>query len=580
MPASAEFVQRVVHAMETGRGSVWVKRGLSLLGIIAIVVTFMYNFRGLATSQAMDQAQIGRSLAFFHGWRTEYVRPLSAGQLQRHGRDVGRQIWFDTYNAPLPPLVNAIALFPAKSRLVPNPRNTIYTGDRLIVFAAMLLFLGSIVIQFFTAWRLFDRKLALLACALVLFCDTLWQYSVSGLPQMLLLLFFNATLYALVRALEAKYHGGAIGPWLAAVGAGFGLLALTHGLTIWIFVPALIVMAFFFEPRGWAAALVLAVFLALYLPWLIRTWIVCGNPAGIAFYSVLDGLGRTETGWMRQMSVYAEGLGPAALRDKMIGNVILQMGRIFEYLGWSVVAAMFFVSLLHFFKRAETAIFRWMLLAMWVGAVLGMAAFGLKEEQGYAANQLHLLFIPLMTCYGLAWLLVQWNRLDIPLRVARIGFLVLLFILCAFPMGNSLYGMLFGPPKVPFRWPPYIPSAISTLYTWMGPGEVTASDMPWAIAWYADRRSILLPETVKAMTDLSDYGWLGSPIMALYLTPVSGDENKLHDIARGEYQDWSGLILQTADLSKFPFKWGTLELGFDRGCVFLSDRDRHPKETP
>jgi hypothetical protein len=580
MPASAEFVQRVVHALETGQGLAWVKRGLSLLIIIGIVVTFTYNFRGLATSQAMDQAQIGRSLASGHGWRTLYVRPLSVGQLQRNGRDVARQIWFDTYNAPLPPLVDAIALFPAKSRLAPNPRNIVYTGDRLIVFMAMLLLLGSIVIQFFTAWRLFDRRLALLACALVLFCDTLWQYSISGLPQMLLLFLFNGTLYVLVRALEAKYHGGAVGPWLAAVGAGFGLLALTHGLTIWMFVPALIFMAFFFEPRGWAAALVLAVFLLLYLPWLVRTWLVCGNPTGLALFSVLDGLGRSEAGWMRQMSVYVEGLGPAALRDKMTANVILQLGRIFEYLGWSVAAAAFFVSLLHFFKRAETAILRWMLLAMWVGAVLGMATFGLKEEQSYSANQLHLLFIPLMTCYGLAWLLVQWNRLDIPIRLARIGFLTLLFILVVFPMGNSLYNMLFGRPQVPLRWPPYAPSLIANLNTWMGPGEITASDMPWAVAWYAGRPSILLPETVQAMTDLSDYGSLGSPIMSVYLTPVSGDENKLHDITKGEYSSWSALILQTADLSKFPFKWGSFELGYDKGCIFLSDRDRHPKETP
>ena len=61
---------------------------------------------------------------------------------------------------------------------------------------------------------------------------------------------------------------------------------------------------------------------------------------------------------------------------------------------------------------------------------------------------------------------------------------------------------------------------------------------------------------------------------------MSGAENKLHDISRGEYKDWSGLILQTADLSKFPFKWGTFELGIDKECIFLSDHDRHPKETP
>jgi hypothetical protein len=108
----------------------------------------------------------------------------------------------------------------------------------------------------------------------------------------------------------------------------------------------------------------------------------------------------------------------------------------------------------------------------------------------------------------------------------------------------------------------------------MKPQEVTASDMPWAIAWYADRRAILIPETVKAMTDLSDNGVIGAPIAALYVTPISGSENKFGDIVHGDYKDWAAIIQQNADLSKFPFKWGTLSLGIDKECAFLSDHDR------
>ena len=78
---------------------------------------------------------------------------------------------------------------------------------------------------------------------------------------------------------------------------------------------------------------------------------------------------------------------------------------------------MFFAALLHPFKQTETAVLRWMILAMWGGAVVGMAIFGINEEEGLAANQLHLIFIPLMTCYGLAYLLVQWNRLGIQLSI-------------------------------------------------------------------------------------------------------------------------------------------------------------------
>ena len=413
MAGSDELVQRAVHALETGAAYLWIRRALAGVALAAIALLFMYNFRGLATSQAMDQAQIGRLMLRGHLWHTNYARPRAIGQLQAHGKDVARRLWVDTYNAPLPSFVDAIALLPIKSRLQNIGKDPIYIGDRAIAAMAILLFFGSVFIQFLTARRLFDRWLAVVACGLILLCDMMWQYATSGLPQMLLLFLFNATIYVLVRAIEAKYRGGAVGPWLAAIGVGFGLLALSHGLTIWLFVPALIFIAFFFRPRGWAAALVLGVFLILYAPWLLRNWIVCGNPAGLALYSALDGIGHSETGWMQQVVFTPEGVGPAAVRDKMLNNLIVQTGKIFQYLGWSAVALAFFASFLHFFKKSETSITRWMLLSMWAGGVMGMAVFGMNEEQAFSPNQLHLLFVPLMTCYGLAWLLVQWNRLGI-----------------------------------------------------------------------------------------------------------------------------------------------------------------------
>src|SRR5689334_908950 len=66
----------------------------------------------------------------------------------------------------------------------------------------------------------------------------------------------------------------------------------------------------FFRPRWKAAAIVLGVFLILYAPWLLRNWIVCGNPTGLALYSALDGVGHTETGWMQQLVFTPEGVGP------------------------------------------------------------------------------------------------------------------------------------------------------------------------------------------------------------------------------------------------------------------------------
>jgi 4-amino-4-deoxy-L-arabinose transferase-like glycosyltransferase len=286
------------------------------------------------------------------------VRPLAIGQLQAHGKDVAKNVWGDTYNAPLPPLIDAIALLPVKGHWKMTTRTVIYAGDKAIATMSILLFIGSLAVLFFTARRLFDQRLALLACGLVLLCDAMWQYSLSGLPQMLLLLLFNITVYLLVRAVEAQHREESPSKWLVAAGAGFGLLALTHALTLWIFLGAVIFSAFFFQPRGWSALIMLGIAAIVHLPWLIRTFVVCGNPGGVAIYSIFSGVGHSEWAWMRQLNFDAGTNILGTFRDKITASLISQTAHLFEYFGLSVVALMFFVSLLHPFKKTETAAVR------------------------------------------------------------------------------------------------------------------------------------------------------------------------------------------------------------------------------
>jgi len=573
MPGAADFVQRTVHALEAGGLAVWIKRGLVVAVLIFLAGYYLWHFRGLATSDAMDQAQVARHIATGHGWSTSLARPLAVGVLKSHGKNVASQIWVDTYNAPLPPLVNAIALAAVKSHLEMSANTMIYAGDKAIAVTAVIFFFLSVIVLFFIARRLFDQRLAIYACALVLLSDTIWQYSMSGLPQMLLLFLFNVTLYFLVRAVQAKYEAEAtpIIPWLAAAGLGFGLLALSHALTIWIFLAALIFSVFYFRPRGIAAGVLLGAFAIVYVPWMIRTIVVSGSPAGMAWYALFDNVNKSEAAWMRYLSFDPESIGWGAFRAKFTGNVISQFNRIFEYLGWNVVAMSFFVALLHPFKRLETSGIRWLVLSMWGGAVVGMIVYGLSEEQGYAANQLHLLFIPIMICYGFAFLMVQWSRLELTFPFARAAFITGLFLLCSFPMLNT---MVLSGRKPLIMWPPYVPPYIAVMRSWMQPNEIITSDMPWAIAWYADRRSVWLPDTVQNFTELSDYKTLGNSISALYLTPISGSNNKYGDIVKGEYKDWGGIIQHTSNLEKFSLKYPTLALGVNEECVFISDTDR------
>lgn len=345
---------------------------------------------------------------------------------------------------------------------------------------------------------------------------------------------------------------------------------MSHALTIWIFLAALVFALLHFRPRLRAALWLALPVLLLYTPWLLRNYLITGNPAGVAFYALFGQLGPSEAGLMRSLFFDLQGVNTGMLRAKLHDNLLGQTGDLFRYFGWSAVALFFFPAILHPFRRPATATARWLLLALWLGAFGGMVLYGIEEELGVAANQLHFIFLPVMTCFGLAFLLVQWNRLGIAGRLPRLAFLTALFVLCAWPMISNL---TLARKQGPVRWPPYAPPYIAVMETWMQPNEIIASDMPWAVAWYANRRAVWLPDTMAHYNELNDYKVLGGPINGMYLTPISGGQNKLRDILKGEYKDWSAVVLRGVDLQKFPLGWATL-LGPDAECVFFSDHDR------
>ncbi len=181
--------------------------------------------------------------------------------------------------------------------------NVIYSGDRAIACMEIIFFLASLVVLYFIAQDLFDKRLAVMATGLVLICDMMWRYSLSGLPQMFLLLLLHLNVYAILRAMRARYLNEPHLGWMAAIGFGFGLMALTHALSIFIFFPVLVFSIFFFRPRGRAALLMLAVFIAVYTPWLVRNAMVCGDFRGIAGFSGLDGIAHPEAGHMRRFDL-------------------------------------------------------------------------------------------------------------------------------------------------------------------------------------------------------------------------------------------------------------------------------------
>lgn len=567
-------VQELVHRIEIGPLQAIILRAVLACAVAGLIGLYLFfYFRGLDTETAMDQAQIGRQIAGGGGYSTLYIRPAAMWQLMNYRDAMPKGFFPDTYNFPLNPALNAVLLRPIKRWWQMEPTQLTYIGDRVIAAAGVALFLASVVLTFFVVRGLFDPKIAWITAGLVLLTDMMWKFAVSGLPQMLMLFLFSAALLLLHWAIEAR-EGGRAGhslSLLAAIAFLLGLMTLAQPVAAWIFGGFLVFVFAWFRPRAISGTLVFVVYAAVVAPWLVRNYLVCGNPLGLTIFSILDGTGGSELSFMANLQPNLSGFG--AVRDKMRGGFTSQFQSLFGYFGFNAAAAAFFFSLLHIFRRRDTNMMRWAIALMWLAATAGMAVFSPHGE--VSANQLHMLFLPLFVAYGMAFLLVLWGRMELRFAPARTAFIGLIFLISAMPMAV----FLLTAPAGRMAWPPYVPPVINTVCRWIEPGELIVSDMPWATAWYGGRASLLLPSTVKQFILINDYKYLGAPVSGLYLTPVSGNQPFISQIAKGEYKEWASFIMRTADLSRFPLQYFT-PLPIDNECVFYSNRDRWtPREA-
>jgi len=186
-----------------------------------------------------------------------------------------------------------------------------------------------------------------------------------------------------------------------------------------------------------------------------------------------------------------------------------------------------------------------------------------------SSNQMHMLFLPLFVFFGLAFLMVLWSRWELGYPLVRILFLSVVVFLCSVPM----LATLFSSRGAAIQWPPYIPPFVAILGDWYGEKEIIASDMPWAVAWYAQRKSVLLPESVRAFNHMNDYRSLGEPINGLYLTPLTGNLRLFSDIYKGAYKEWALLITRPPKVDGFALPFYTA-LPIEGECIIFADRDR------
>lgn len=558
-------LQDFIHSLEQGRLAKWIL-------LFVIIVLFiggegwfvMEHFSGMSDAKGMDQAQIAREIASGHGFSTKNISPLAYAMFKKKGPfPLDRTP--DIYEAPLNPLVNSVFLWFGKKDWTMSPMDRIYTCDRIIATVSVIFLALGMGVNYLTARRVFDARIAGLSIGLVLFCNLYWEFVSTGLPQLLMFFIFSCCLHLMFRAIEARRQEKPVLGWLCGAAFFFGLLALAHALAIWIFVGALIFSLVYFLPRGQAAAIMLAVFCAVYTPWLARNYKVCGNPFGLGLVSVIGTMDGSESDRMRGQDTSFTGLGLGALRSQMRAEFLKQTGNIYGLLGHIPVAPVFFLTLLYLFKRREASDLLWCTFLMFAFAFIGMLIVGADD-----ANNLYLLFIPIMTLYGFAYVMMLWSRLEFNIDILRYLFVICIYLLSAIPLLSSL---LNPSPPGRIQWPPYATPGIAQLGEWTTENEVIASDMPWAVAWYGNRKSLLIPVTMDDFLNFCDWTEFTNSMTGLYLTPITADKKLISEVIKGEDKDWAPLITRVMNKPEFPFRHFKA-MPWDGESVFYCKSDR------
>jgi 4-amino-4-deoxy-L-arabinose transferase-like glycosyltransferase len=610
-------VQDLVNKFET----VWNGRGwrIGLGGLLVVILVVGYNWRSfhnLNNPEAMDAAQVGRNLAAGRGYTTQFIRPLSIYLIkQRNQTQSGKGAAEgaadpaqlkgkhpDLANPPVYPVVlaglmkvlpfrypvnvkDAFWSVPARQPTADTPRQFLrYQPDFIIALFNQGLLVAGVLLTFFLARRLFDNQVAWMAAVLMLGCELLWRFSVSGLPTLLLLLIFLALIWCLVW-LESEEREPVWGHraqfWLAgATGLLLGVGALTRYAFGWLLLPVLVYLGMVCVLRRFQLLLItLGVFLVVLSPWVARNLVVSRTPFGTASYALLEtSFLFPENKLQRSLEPSFKAVGLKPFIFKLTGNAREMLQNDLPKLGGSWVSALFLTGLLLSYRSPALRRLRYFLLGtlLLFGVVQSLGRTQISEDVPVVNGEnLLVLTVPLVFLFGTGLFFQLLDQMSIRLRELRYLIIGTFGFVACLPMV-----FIFFPPKSsPLAYPPYYPPAIQQTCGWMKEGELMMSDIPWALAWYGNRQCVWL--TQNAQSEFFAIHDFLKPVRGLYLTPQTMDNRFLSQWVRAGEHSWPSFILESMLRNRIPetFPLRKAPTGFFPEQLFLSDYDRWPTTT-
>ncbi len=465
--------------------------GLSIWGIY-----YTRQYEGIISADAFNQAQAAREFYFGRGLSTLVIKPLFLL------RGPPPEQIPDAYLSPLPVLLLARFL------------GFIGIGDGTLLGYSLFWALLTGVVLFIFARVIFGNLVVSALAFIVYMTNTpLLESGFSGqsFPLVSLLLLIYLWLYY-------RRPSNSLS-WSALLGASAGFLYLCEFDFLFLAVPLAIFLYFDSTDRRKMHLLtfVIAFFLAS-LPWLIRNAAVFGNP----FFSLrwLDFRAYSLRWPGNRISRDFSSLGLAgSFPLPLFWNKFVMFLRLMHpfWLSFSLsLLPPFFLGglFLGFRDRAWTRAAR-LAVVLFFGQLILIAA-----GNGDFSRMLY--FVPFLVIGGIAAFREILGRLSL----SRQWSFTLLALFCVLNGLPGLVSLAYGLPS-----PRYLPAIFShagaaqlggegpmeQLQKLVRPGEVVVSDIPWAVAWYSNRRSLWIPWEIEQMKGIKK---LIPRVRFLHLSPT------------------------------------------------------------
>jgi hypothetical protein len=500
------------------------KIGLVLLVSLVVIVSHLIyhagRFKGITDINALDYAQVARNVSQGEGFTTNIVRPLSLCRVPRIEKHP--ELTF----APLHPYIASLFM-----RMMPDK-------DRAIALSCGMGFLLTAPVVFFLGWQLFDIRTGYLSVALYATNTMLLRYSISGLEVMWLGLWCSLLLLVL-HALSRKQRWRIVLAGIA--GLLLALIYLTQYLWIVILLPVLVFVFISSEKtRRWQACIVLLlVFAVVIAPWCVRNAQLTGNP--FFTFRVAESIMGTRTNpgntlYRQFTDAYPSWAWylmdrPLEVLEKVRDGLQVQYMALPQIAG-GFLSAFFVVSIIVSLGTKTFERVRYLWYAMFAVLVLALAV--VAPDQRLIAP-----LAPFATVVAAGFFLRLLNaRIEEPVQERRQRYLNLgigvLIVIHALPLGFDL-----------FRFREVTPEQRAVVGAAQAAREAAGvtdgpivTDVPWIMAWYADRTAVWLPKTTGDLRNIEDK--LGK-IPWLMLTPQVA--SRQYDIQERTIRDWGTAYL-------------------------------------